>query len=148
MPHPVANSDTPAVCGHVVNSSTSSMDTCWRTALRNVLGLKRLLRSTGRSNKSPRAMAASHRDKDAFLRAIAVSHAWGVSGPSHRRDLSQTKYEDSRMHSGTNCQRLHAGSDICSILTVYIRQRQAVTKTGPVRSKNVPKLQLRHSSYK
>lgn len=61
--------------------------TCWRTALRNVLGLKRLLRSTGLSNKSPLATAATHRESDAFFRAMAVSHACGVSGPSHKRDL-------------------------------------------------------------
>lgn len=61
--------------------------TCWRTALRKVLGLKRLLRSTGLSSKSPRATAPTHRERDAFFRAMAVSHACGVSGPSHKRDL-------------------------------------------------------------
>lgn len=73
----------------VLNCSRGKLrsPTCWRTALRKVLGLNRLLRSTGLSKRSPRATAASHRDSDARLRAIAVSQAWGVSGPSHKPDL-------------------------------------------------------------
>lgn len=61
--------------------------TCCRTAFRKVLGLKRLLRSTGCSSSSPFATEASHRERDARFLAIAASHACGVSGPSHLRDL-------------------------------------------------------------
>lgn len=39
------------------------------------------------SNKAPLVTPASQRDKHALLRATAASHDWGVSGPSHFRDL-------------------------------------------------------------